>query len=135
MRPGNHAARRLVGCQTGAQGKPAADPLGDGHDVGCDPRILMRKKAPRAAHAALNFVCDQKQTVLIAKRTQPFQKGVLSRNDTTLALYRLDQDGGRGFADGLSDRVKITERDMHKTGKLGAKTVQQLFTPRRRDHA
>ena len=65
---GGHAGRGARGGEAGADREAAAQPLGDGGDVGRDARLLAGEQRAGAAHAGLDLVEDQQQAVLVAQR-------------------------------------------------------------------
>ncbi len=62
-----HALGGLGRGEAGAQGKAAADALGNGHDVGRDVRPFVGEQLARAPDACLDFVHDEKQPVPVAE--------------------------------------------------------------------
>jgi len=102
-RPGQHRTDR----------EPAAERLGQGHDVGLHVVPLMRKQATAAAHAALDFVEHQQRVVAIAQRAHAGKKSRCSRAHAALALNRFEhhrRDIGRSHR--LFERFQIVERAM-----------------------
>ncbi len=75
-------------------GKPAAQGLGGGHDVGLDAPVLHGEPLAGPAHAGLDLVGDEEDAVLFA---DPLDLAhVLRRRDdeAALALHRLGDDRG-----------------------------------------
>ena len=91
-----------LGGETGADRKAAAERLGDRHDVGRHAGMLIGEQLAGAAHAALHFVEDQQQAVLVAELAQARAGSVRHDAHAAFALHRLDQDRGRSPARSLS---------------------------------
>ncbi len=70
VRAGRQTLRRVLGREHGAHGKAAAQSLGNRHDIGRDAGPLVCEQLARAAHAGLDFVEHQQQTVLVAEVAQ-----------------------------------------------------------------
>ena len=68
MRPERHALAGLARRQEGAERKPAADPLGDRHDIGFDPAQFIRKELAGPPDAGLDLVEDEQEAMLVAQR-------------------------------------------------------------------
>ncbi len=124
MGAGLHAGGGLGGGKAGAEREPAADALGDRHDIGCDARPFMGKKLAGAAHAGLDLVEDQQQAVFVADLAQRLHELGGSGAHTALALHRLDEDCRRRIGDGGADRCDITESYLIETRRLGAEAFE-----------
>src|SRR5205814_10181406 len=82
-------------CDDGAQGEPDGDPLGQAEDVAGDSPMLGREHLPGPPDPALDLVKDEQDAMLIAELAESRQE-VEGRDDiTSLALDRLDEDGGQ----------------------------------------
>ena len=124
MRAGGHALAGFRRRQTGADRKAAAERLGDGHDVGSDPGMLISEQIAGAANAGLDLVEDQQQAVVVAQLAQRAQKCVRHDAHAALAHHRLDQDGGGLGPDGLLDRIEIGERHLVEARHRRAEAVE-----------
>ena len=122
--PGGHALTRFASRKTRADREAAAERLGERHDVGRDADALIGEQFAGAAHAALHFVEDQHQAVLVAQRAQRSEERRLDDAHAAFAHQRLDQDRGGLGPDGALDRFQIAERHMIEAVDLRAKTVE-----------
>ena len=74
MRAGGHAFGRVAGGEHRADRKAAAERFCKRHHVGNDPSALVGEQFAGAAHAALHFVENEQEPVLIAKLAERAQK-------------------------------------------------------------
>jgi hypothetical protein len=120
----SHAGCSLLSGKTGTNRESAAEALGDGHDVRRDAGPFMGKEPAGAAHAALHFIKQQKDAVLItelADRPQLFRR---QRPDAAFALHRLDQDAGSGFVDGCFQCLMVAESNLLETRHARLKSLK-----------
>src|SRR5258708_39269040 len=104
-------ARRDFGPRTHrTDRKPAAERLGQRHDVGLDARVLIREEAPRAPHSRLYFVKNQWRLVAIAPVAQSLQVIRARHDDAALALDWFDHDADGFVAPRAIERREIVER-------------------------
>ena len=108
----------------GAHREAAADALGDRHDVGRDARPFIGEELAGAADAALHFVEDQEQAVLVAEFAQPLQRLRREAADAALALHGLEQDRRGLGSDQLLGGVDVVEGDLVEAVDLGAETFE-----------
>lgn len=80
--PGEARADRYAGAQ----------PLGEGHYVGLNFRVLVGKPPTGAADASLDFVQHQQPPFTIADLTQLGQVAGIRQIDNTFSLHRFDQE-------------------------------------------
>ena len=105
----------------------AGQRLGEQHEVGLDPPVLRRQKAPGPPHAGLDLVGDQQGAVRAAQPGRRRQI-VVVRNIDPLALDRLDHECG-DVAPGERplERLEIIERDARavadERSEAGAKVL------------
>ena len=128
-----HGRARLGGREHRAEGKAAADALGDHHDVGFDPGPFMGEEPPRPPDAALHLVEDQKRAGLVAEIAQTFQADVGHDADSALALDRLDDDGGDVVGQRGAQRVVIAPGQLGETRQQRSEAVDQFLRACRRD--
>ena len=74
-------------------GKPPPKPLGHGDQIRDDAGMLDREHLAGARDAALHFVGDQHDAVLVAYPAQRAQELGRRHVEAALALHRLDHDG------------------------------------------
>ncbi len=112
VRARRHALAGLRGGEEGPDRKAAAERLGERHDVGRHPGVLIGEQVAGAPHAGLHFVEDQQRAVLVGELAQLAQGLVRRHPHAPLALDGLDQDGGGGRADHALDRRDVAERHL-----------------------
>ena len=78
----------------GADRHAGAERLGGDDDVGGDAVVLEREQLAGAREAALHFVGNHHDAVLIAELADPAQEARRHRHEAALALHRLDDDRG-----------------------------------------
>src|SRR6266850_1904293 len=99
--------RRIHDCGTPRhrrQREAAAQSLRQSDEIGYYARMVNREHLAGARNAALHFVRDQHDAVLIAESAQGPQEVERRNIETALALHGLDDDGGNRF--GIDIRVK-----------------------------
>ena len=105
------------------QREAAGKAFGHGGDVGRHLMVIHGKHLAGAGKAGLHFVGDQKHAVLIAELAQRGQELTRRVVEATLALDRLDDDGGNaGRVDiGLEQAVECGQRigDRHPCSGTG----------------
>src|SRR6185295_18689214 len=72
--------------------------------------VLIRPELPRAPHARLDLVEDQRDPRLVAELAQARQISVVGKIDAALPLDGLDENAGRPAVDGPLDRTEVVER-------------------------
>ena len=117
MRAGDHDRAHLLGREDRAQGKAAADALGDHHHVGAHARPFMGEEPARAPHPALHLVEDHEDPRLVAEVAQALQAGVGKGPDAALALHGLDHDGAHvRLAQGLLQCFVVAPGQLREAG-------------------
>ena len=104
----------------------AAQALGQRHDIRHDAGVLIGKPLARAAAAALHFIENQQQFVLVGQLPQAFQETIRRNADAAFALDRLDQNRARLVVDELLDGIQIAERRVRKTGQQRARSLRDI---------
>ena len=110
--------------RTGADRKAAAERLGKRHDVGRNSGALMGEQLAGAAHAALDLVEYQEETMLVAELAQRAQERRLDGAHAALAHHRLDHDRRRLAADGALDGIEIAEWNLIEAFDRRAETLK-----------
>ena len=87
------------GRNAGANRKPIAQALGDGHDVGRKTFVDMDKPAATAAHPGLHLIHPQQGALLIADLPRLREITVGRHHHTVLALDRFEDDCGYRLVD------------------------------------
>src|ERR1035441_5219142 len=77
-----------------ADGKPAAEPLCGGDQVGNYAEVLRGEHCAGTGHARLHLVSDEDDPVLFAVLGQAGKKAITWDDHACLALYRLDEHAG-----------------------------------------
>src|SRR5688572_29279112 len=80
-----------------AQRQAGSDAFRDANDIGLHFVVLASEHFAGAAHAALNFVKDKKDSVFVANPTQAFQKALWRGDVAAFTLNRLDDNRGNFF--------------------------------------
>ncbi len=93
---------------------------------GVTPDGLVGEPVPGAAEAALHFVEDQQQAVLVGQLAEAGQEAVGRNPHAAFALDRLDHDGGRLVVDQPRDGVEIAERGVDEAGHQRAEALVVL---------
>ena len=90
----------------------------------------MGEQLASTANAGLDLVEDQEQPLIVAKLAQCTQILIRNRTYATLALDRLDQNGGGFRANRCFQRLHITERNLVEAFDLRSETFEifQLTT-------
>ena len=81
-------------------GQPAAERLCHGDRVGHDLRLLVGPQRPRAPHAALDLVEDQRRFALVAGGARGGEQLCREHVHAALTLDRLEQHRGGALVDG-----------------------------------
>ena len=115
--------RSVFGHQHRADGKTAAQPFRQRHDIRHDTIPLMRPELAAAAHAGLDLVEHQQRANLIATRTQMREETRRRRHDTALALHRLDQHRRHIGIEQRIERGHIVERGVTETAGQRLETL------------
>ena len=127
MGAGGHACRGLAGREAGTDREPAAQGLGERHDIRGYAGTLVSEQFAGASHSGLHLVEDEEETVRVAQFAQRPQERRLDNAHAALAHQRLDHNG-RGFAaDRPLDRFKIAEWNLIEAFDHGAETVEVFF--------
>ncbi len=87
----------------------------------------MGEELAGAADAALDFVEDEQQAVLVAEFAQALQRLGRHGADAALALDRLDQDRGGLGRDRLFGGIEVVEGDLVEAVGLGAEAFEVLL--------
>ena len=82
---------------TPESGKPPPKPLATVIRSGTTPGMLDREHLPGARNAALHFVGNQHDAVLVAQPAQRAQELERRHVEAALSLHRLDHDGCDGL--------------------------------------
>ena len=108
----------------GADGdEPAGQGLGDGHQVGLDPVVLVAEEPAGPAQPGLHLVADQQGPVPVQQGGRRGQEAVRHHLDA-LALDRLDDQGGDVAGGQLpAEGVEVAE------GHLGARAAAGRSRP------
>src|SRR5579875_1393216 len=83
-------------------------------DIGLYLVVLASKEASCASKSRLHFVNDQQSTAFVAESRQASDIFRRSHVDATLALHKLDQDGGSFFSDSLFGSLQVVITDMRE---------------------
>ena len=129
MRAGDHARRGAGRGEAGADREAAAQTLGDGGDVRAHIRLLAGEQRARAAHAGLDLVEHEQQTLIVAEATQVLQEPGRRRPDAALALDRFDQDRRRLGSDCGAQRLIVAERDDVEAGQQRLEAFDSFLLP------
>src|SRR5439155_227218 len=113
----------------GADREPAAERLGERHDVGRDAGVLVREETPRAPEAALDLVEDEEHVPPLGERAQPGQVVGRRDDDAALALDRLDHDGDRLVAHGGLHGGEVAVGDEADAGQQGEEARVVVLLP------
>src|SRR4029078_6043651 len=105
-----------IAADEGADRHSRAEAFRDRHDVGPDPRPLVREPLAGAAHAALDLVEHQQPAVLVADAADLPEVLDRRRPDAAFALDHLEEDGDdvRIRATEALDRADVVERDANE---------------------
>jgi hypothetical protein len=133
--PGTIEAATSLVARQAPSGKPRADALGHGHDVGLDAGPFMGEELARPAVAALHFVEDQQHAVLVAERAQAAHEFGRHGGAAALALHGLDEDGAGLRRDRRLDQLQIARCDMLEAGERRAEALDIVGVASRGDHA
>src|SRR4029077_19285830 len=104
--------RQTLTSHNGSQRKPAGKRLGNNDDIREARVALISKGTARAAQAGLDFIRDQRRTVMAGKIPGARPKRRADREDATFALNWFDNDGADGiveFGFKVGDIVKTHE--------------------------
>ena len=105
-------------------GKPAADALGDRHDVRRDAGPFIGEQPAGAADAALDLVEEKQDALGVADRPQLLQEGVRNHANAAFALNGLDEDRRRFRRHRLLQGVDVAERDLVEALDLGTEAFE-----------
>src|SRR5207237_6641566 len=87
---GHEGIRETLAGHERADGQPPAQRLGDGDRVGLDARLLVGPQRPRASHAALDLIEDERRAMRVAALARRAQALLAQHVDPALALDRLE---------------------------------------------
>ena len=93
-RPGVSRSAGGADRHAGADRQPAAEPLGQGHDVGGDAVVLVGEKRAGAAHSGLHLVEHQQRAVLGGDLAGGHQVAGGRDDDAALPHDRLQEHRG-----------------------------------------
>ena len=113
--------------------EPAADALGDRHQVRRDTGPLMGEQLAGTADTGLDLVEDQQKAVVVAELAHCTQELGRDFADTALTLDRLDADRCGLRPDGRLQGVQVIGRHLVETGRLRTETLQVLRLAAGRD--
>ena len=99
----------VVGGETGPDGEPAAQALGQGHDIRPDIVLFIRKEGAGSSHAGLHLVENQQHAAVATERVQLFQKRSLGHHHAPLALYGFKHHRGGTLIHLAFDRGDVVE--------------------------
>src|SRR6266568_1339081 len=103
--PGQHCTDRYA----------ASQPLRHRDDIRCDAVVLPTKEFPCPTHTSLHLVADHHQVLLITPLAHTSYKCRVTRPDTTLALYRLEQYAYRFLACSRLQSLQVVIRHLFET--------------------
>ena len=112
MGAGGQHAGHVLPAEHGADRHAVGERLGQGHDVGLDPGVLVGPQAAGPTHAGLDLVEDQQRARGITELAQPRQVVLVGHVDAALALDRLHQDGGGAIVDRPFHRAQVVVGDV-----------------------
>ncbi len=120
--------RGRVACRdAGADRQSGAQSLGQSHDVGRDPVVLVGEKRSGAAHSGLHLVEHQQRSVLGGDLTGRHDVAGGRDDDAALPHDRLEEHRRRLVVDRGGQCVDIAERDM---GDVAGKRCERLLLGR-----
>src|SRR3989449_10958353 len=90
--------------------------LREGHDVGLDPRVLVRPEPARPGDPGLDLVEDQERPRLVAELAEPGQVVVVGNVDASLPLDRLDDDRRRTVVERALHGAEVVVRHVLEAG-------------------
>jgi hypothetical protein len=128
-----HALAGLGGGEAGAEREPAAERLGQCHDVRHHAGVLIGEQVAGAPHPGLHLVEHEQKPMLVAERAQRPQELVGHHPHSALAHHRLDQDGGGGRTDGAFGCFEIAERHLVEAVDHRAEAVEIFLLPAGRE--
>lgn len=102
-------------------------PFGDRHDIGRDAIQLMGEQFAGAGNAALHFVQNQQQAMLVGQGAQARQELHARRADAAFALDRLHHEGANTVVDGRFGSGEIIKRHHLEPVRQRLETLAQLF--------
>ena len=101
--------RHVVGGETGPDGEPAAQALGQGHDIRPDVVLFIRKEGAGSPHAGLDLVENQQHIAVATERVQLFKEGPVGYHHPPFALYRFEHHRGGALIHPAFDRGDVVE--------------------------
>ncbi len=122
----HHAGGGLFGCEAGTDREAAADALGDRHDIGRFAIQLMGEQFAGAGNAALHFVQNQQQAMLVGQGAQARQELHARRADAAFALDRLHHEGANTVVDGRFGSGEIIKRHHLDQSGSGSKPLRSF---------
>lgn len=96
----------------------AADALAERHDVRLDAGELVREQRAGATAAALHFVDDEQQVVLLRQCAQLLHEFARRRDHAAFALDRLEHHGNGLVVDQPLDRIDIVDLGLREARHL-----------------
>lgn len=120
----------LWGDPDGTHREATSDSLGEGEGVGGDIAMLKCEEFTSPAHAALDFVKEQKGVMLVTQLAQALKKGGRGGGESAFALDGLDEDCGCVLADKSFKAFQVVELSGEKAVEHGPVSVLNLFLRR-----
>jgi len=111
--------------EAGSDRHARREALGEQHDVGLNPGVLIDEPLARAAQPALDFVHHEQPTLAVAKLAQIAQVPHRGDIDSAFALDRLDQhrDDALVARSDLPHRFDVVERHTHEARHQGFESL------------
>ena len=135
MGAGHHGGSHIALGQAGAQRESAANGLGHSDDVRRDAAPLEGKEATGPTVAALDFIENQQQIVLITQCAQALHVFGRHGGHPALALHGFDQDGAGLRSDQRLDGVEVARRCVLEARHGRAEAFEVARIAARRDGA
>ncbi len=115
--------------EAGADGEAAAEAFGGGDDVGVDVEVHVAVELTGAAVAALYFVDDQEDVVLMGVFVDAFKEIFVQRMHAAFALDGFDHDGAdfrMGFAE-FDEGIEVIGGGVEEAGGKGEEVLVEDF--------
>ena len=109
------------------------DRLGAGEEVRLHAEVLPAPPHARTAHAALDFVADHQEILLVAERAHAGHELRRRGRHAALALHRLEHDRHRLVGESGLDGLEIVEVGIGETNRQRLETGLAPVLARRRD--